>query len=110
MHIRSAKSDELPAAFELALRHLDEDLRRTRVLNALTLVASGDIDPAGVLVAEDGGELCGVQVAILLPGSSGLFWLPRTLPVDAALEEQLVQAGLDWLGKRGARLASAILT
>jgi mycothiol synthase len=93
MHITTAAPEERPAAFELALRHLSEDIRPARALNAMTLVAAGDIDPDGIIVARAGSRLCGVLICVPLPGASGLFWLPKTEPVDAALEEQLVQFG-----------------
>jgi mycothiol synthase len=110
MHITTAGPEEWSVAFELALGHLSEDIRPRRVLNALALVAGGDIDPEGILVARDATGLRGVQICVRLPGASGLFWLPKTRPSDAALEDQLVQCALDWLGGRGAKLAQAILS
>jgi ribosomal protein S18 acetylase RimI-like enzyme len=109
MQITIAAPEERPAAFELALRHLGADIRATRALNALTLVAAGDIDPDGIIVARAGSRLCGVLVCVPLPGASGLFWLPKTDPVDAALEERLVQHGLEWLRGGGAKIAQAII-
>jgi ribosomal protein S18 acetylase RimI-like enzyme len=44
-----------------------------------------------------------------LPGASGLFWLPKTEPSDAVLEERLVQFGLEWLRRRGAKIAQAMI-
>jgi ribosomal protein S18 acetylase RimI-like enzyme len=107
MHITTAAPAEWSAAFELALEHLPGDVRSVRVLNALALVASGDIDPAGIFVARHTAGLCGVAVCVLLRGASGLFWLPKTVPADPALEDQLVDRALDWLRRRGAKLAQA---
>jgi mycothiol synthase len=95
---------------ELALRHLGEDIRPARLLNALTLLAAGEIDPEGIFVARGPGGLCGVQICVPLPGATGLFWLPKTHPADAALEDQLVQFALDWLAGRGTKLAQAFLS
>jgi mycothiol synthase len=110
MPITTAAPEERSAAFELALRHLGEDIRPARVLNALTLLAAGEINPEGIFVARGAGGLCGVQICVPLPGASGLFWLPKTYPADAALEDQLVHFALDWLGERGTKLAQAFLS
>jgi mycothiol synthase len=110
MHITTAAPAEWSAAFELALEHLPADVRSVRVLNALALLAGGDIDPEGIFVARNTVGLSGVAICVLLPGASGLFWLPRTLPADPALEDQLVDRALDWLRGRGAKLAQAFLS
>ncbi len=108
--ITSATAAECPAAFDLALQHVPAGAGRAgTVRNALTLLAGGEIDPEGIFVARQEERLCGVQVAILLRGASGLLWLPRTAPPDADLEDRLVQAALDWLRRRGAKLAQAIV-
>ena len=110
MPITTAAPEERSAAFELALRHLGEDVRPARVLNALSLVAAGEISSEGIFVARGPEGLRGVQICVPLPGASGLFWLPRTRPVDAGLENQLVHFALDWLGERGTKLAQAFLS
>src|SRR5437868_11639879 len=101
MLITTAAPEEWSAAFELALQHLSADTRPARVLNALSLVAEGSIDPAGIFVARDAWGLRGVQICVPLRGASGLFWLPSTDPTNSALEGQLVQHALDWLRSRG---------
>lgn len=108
--IRTAAAAEWPAAFALALRHLPEDLRPARVVNALTLVASGEIPPDGIFVACDVGGLRGVQVCVPLPGASGLFWLPKTDPPNDSVEQQLVAWALAWLQRRGTKVAQALLS
>jgi ribosomal protein S18 acetylase RimI-like enzyme len=110
MHITTATPAEWSAAFELALEHLPADVRSVRVLNALALLAGGDIDPEGIFVAQNAVGLGGVAICVLLPGASGLFWLPRTVPADPALEDQLVDRALDWLRGRGAKLAQAFVS
>src|SRR5262245_32289626 len=106
-----ARPEEWSAAFELALQRVPADERPTRVANALTLLAAGEIDPAGIFVARSPRGLAGVQIAIMLRGASGLFWLPQ---VDrqfsaGALAPRLVGAALDWLRGLGAKLAQALI-
>jgi GNAT superfamily N-acetyltransferase len=110
VHITNARPEEWPAAFDLALAHLGEDIRPARVANALALVAGGALSPQGIFVARQAGRLRGVQVCVPLPGASGLFWLPKTVPPDVPLEERLVAHALSWLKARGAKLAQAILS
>jgi mycothiol synthase len=109
--ITAARPDEWSAAFELALAQVPEAERPGRVLNALTLLSAGEIDPQGIIVARTPAELAGVQVCLPLAGKSGLFWLPQ---VEAAwraseLGERLVRAAVAWVRQRGAKLAQAIL-
>lgn len=108
--IRTATPAEWSAAFNLALKHLGDDVRSGRVITAVALVAAGDINPDGIIVAWDGAQLCGVQVSVPLPGAGGLLWLPKTEPVDIALEERLVRRALEWLHGEGAKLAQALLS
>ena len=108
MHIGPATSEEWFAAFELALAHGDS-ASGTRALNALSLLAAGEIDPEGIFVARTDTGLCGVQVCIPLRGASGLFWLPRTKPFDPNLETDLARRALAWLKARGTKIAQAIL-
>ena len=109
--IHVARPAEWSAAFTLALQHVPDDERPTRVANALSLLAVGEIDPAGIFVARTEAGLVGVQVCIPLRGASGLFWLPQVEPAcaDRDLANQLVQTALTWLRQRGAKLAQALL-
>jgi mycothiol synthase len=110
MPITTAVPEDWSAALELALSHLGPEMRPARVLNALALVAQGVIDPRGIFVVRDGAGLRGVQICVPLAGAGGLVWLPRTDPADPALEEQLIQFGLDWLRGRGTKIAQALLS
>jgi len=110
VQIATATVDEWSSALELALEHLDEDIRPARVRTGLSLLTDGTMDPAGVFVARAALGIRGVQICVPLPGASGLFWLPKTAPPDAALEDRLVQYGLDWLRGRGTKLAQIILS
>ena len=109
--IAPARPDELSAAFTLALQHVPDDDRPTRVVNALTLLAEGEIHPAGVFVARTEAGLAGVQVCIPLRGAGGLFWLPEVDPAraDPQVAPALVQAALTWLRQGGAKIAQALV-
>lgn len=109
--IAVARPDEQSAALTLALQHVPDDERPTRVANALSLLAAREIDPAGIFVARTEAGLAGVQVCIPLRGASGLFWLPQVDPAcaDHDLANRLVQAALTWLRQGGAKLGQALL-
>jgi len=108
--IAAAEPGEWRSAFELALAHLPQGDRAARVLNALTLLAAGEVDPAGVWVARTADGLAGVQACVPLPGAAGLVWLPGVAPEQAGtdLAERLTAAGLGWLRRRGAKFAQAL--
>jgi mycothiol synthase len=110
MRITTAAPEQQAAAFALALEHLGEGIASTRVLNALTLLASGQIDPAGIFLAHDESRLCGVQVCVPLAGAGALFWLPKSKPANATLEDHLVRVALNWLRGRGTKVAQALVS
>src|SRR5262245_29383550 len=107
-----AHPDAWRAAFELVFAHLSPDERQTRVENALRLVGIDDIDPEGILTVRVEEQLVGAFVCVPLAGAGGLVWPPSVLdvPEQAALADQLVQAGRSWLRRRGAKVAQALLT
>jgi ribosomal protein S18 acetylase RimI-like enzyme len=110
VHEDVARADEVPAAVYLALAHLPEAERHRRMVDTLTLIASGDIDPRGIFVARSDHQLDGVFVCVLLPGASGLVWLPRWRnPPECERQQRLIEAGLRWLRERGCRLAQLIV-
>src|SRR5688572_27294014 len=104
--IDAALPGECALALELAFAHLPDDDRETRIFNATTMLAAGELDPRGILVARRGGSMRGVLVCQALVGATGLLWLPRG---DSESFEPLLARGLDWLRDRGARLAEVIL-
>src|SRR5207253_2010046 len=67
----------------------------------------GELDAAGFLVARAAGGLQGVLAFQPLRGASGLVWPPvaDTEPV----EDLLVRHALDFLTRRGAKIAQALL-
>lgn len=109
--IAHAPPGDWPAALDLALRQTPPGLRPTRVANVLALLATGELHPDCLLVARDGQDIVGVQVAIPLAGASGLFWLPqvRARTDEGRLTDDLVHSALAWLGGLGIKIAQAIL-
>jgi len=109
--IAAARPEEWSTAFALALAQVPEAERPGRVLNALTLLSAGEIDPQGIFVARTPTGLAGVQVCLPLAGKSGLFWLPQMRATwrESDLGERLVRAAVAWVRERGAKLAQAIL-
>jgi len=109
--IETAQQEEHAAALWLAFQHLGEEEGGNRIANALKLVSSGELDPAGILVIRDGGQLEGALVISPLAGAGGLIWPPhvREGPQRSAKETELVQTGLAWLRSRGAKVVQAVL-
>ncbi len=109
--IGPARAQDRRAAFQLLFSHVDTEERNSRVHNAETMLAAGEIDPQGVVAAWRHGCLEGAVVCVPLPGASGLFWPPRVVdgPAQQRLEDQLVRYTLDWLRRRRAKLAQALL-
>jgi hypothetical protein len=73
----------------------------------LDLIARGDLDPAGVLVARAGGAVVGAMVAAPVPGAGAAVWPPAA--DDPAVADALVRHATAWLRGRGAKLAQALL-
>jgi ribosomal protein S18 acetylase RimI-like enzyme len=112
LQVAPASADELGRAFGLLFHQLPEPYRQERVANALHLVETGELDPAGVLTAHAGGVLVGALVCVSLPGAGGLVWPPQVTAGGgrAAVEDRLLEHGLAWLRRRGAKMAQALLT
>ena len=69
--------------------------------------AIGELDPAGLLVALDHGNLVGVQFAYRIGGGQGAFWPPAAN--DTAIEDALVTAGLNWLCREPTRVIQSLV-
>jgi ribosomal protein S18 acetylase RimI-like enzyme len=107
--IEPARPEELEEAFNLLFRHPPEQ-RAGRVANALRLVHTGELNPAGVLVARAGPTLQGAIVCMPVPGASGLVWPPQARAEPATeVEDALVRQAASWLRGQGARLGQALL-
>jgi mycothiol synthase len=108
--IAPARSQELEDAFRLIFRHVTDEERETRVTNALQLVRQGELDPAGILLATEGGVPVGALACLPVPGASGLIWPPQAVegPDRGAVEDALVRRASAWLRKCGARLGQCL--
>jgi ribosomal protein S18 acetylase RimI-like enzyme len=109
--IETAYPEEREAALRLVFHHLAEAERDVRVANALHLVSTGELEPAGILVVREVEQLQAALVILPLPGAGGLIWPPhvREGPQRDAMENQLVQTALAWLRSKGAKLVQAVL-
>src|SRR5262249_21113898 len=104
-------SGEWPAALELVFQHVTPAARPARVHNALQLIRSDQLDPAGVWVVRGNGQLLGAMVCVNVPGASALVWPPQARKESGRreIEDVLLQAALPWLRRRGAKLAQTLL-
>src|SRR5438046_2786466 len=96
--IAPARPRELEDAFRLIFRRVAEEEREARVTNALHLVRQGELDPAGILLATEGGAPVGAIACLPVPGASGLVWPPQAVPGPgrAAVEDALVRHATAW--------------
>ena len=110
--IAPARPQGLEDAFRLIFQHVADGEREARVANALHLVRQGELDPAGILVATDGGMTVGAIACLPVPGASGLLWPPQAVegPGQAAVEDGLVCRASAWLRERGAKLGQCLLS
>jgi ribosomal protein S18 acetylase RimI-like enzyme len=107
--IEPARADELAEAFGLLFCR-PEGQREGRVANALRLVQTGELNPAGVLVARANDGIRGAIICMPVPGASGLLWPPQVRgEAPTAVEDELVRHAVSWLRQRGARLGQALL-
>jgi mycothiol synthase len=111
MAVGPAESAEWEAVARLLFCHLPAEQRAARLANALRLFHSGEIERDGILAAHFQGELCAALVCIPLRGAGALVWPPQALPgpTKTLAEDQLVEHGLAWLRRRGAKIAQALL-
>jgi ribosomal protein S18 acetylase RimI-like enzyme len=75
--ISPARTDERDAALRVVFAHLPDDARPGRIAQIHDLIAVGEIDPQGLFIARQGGQIRGVFVCIPMPGKSALVWAPR---------------------------------
>jgi ribosomal protein S18 acetylase RimI-like enzyme len=110
--VEPARPNERAAAFRLVFRSLPDEERNLRILNAMQLVETGQLDPAGVLVARRREELLGALVCMTIPGGSGLVWPPQAVdgPDRTKIEDSLLQHASAWLRKQGCKLGQGLLS
>jgi ribosomal protein S18 acetylase RimI-like enzyme len=110
--VRPARPEEQADALHLLFRELPPLDREHRVGIALSLLRSGELDPAGLFVLNEDGNLTGVLICLPVPGASALFWPPRSI-VDAHAaerEDSLLTHAIHWVRAGGAKLSQALLT
>src|SRR6478752_3703358 len=104
--IGPARRDEWLDALDLALRHVEADLRSNRIATVVNLLEAGDISADGLFVARKESGVVASVLCIPLKGASGLVWPPAGA-ADAM--PQLVDVAVRWLQQGGAKLAQALL-
>src|SRR5262249_5390961 len=103
--------EELLPAFRLLFAYLGEEEQAARVNGALDLVRQGQLDPRGVFVLREAGQVTGVQVALPAAGATALVWPPQVVlgPGQPQREDQLLRGAGAWLRQQGVKLARALL-
>jgi len=103
--VSPASADELTAACRALFAHLAAPAREERAARCRDMLASGELDPAGLFVDRDGGVIRGAVLVQRLPGALGLAWPPRAESGDrAAVEDALVAAACGWLRSGGVKV------
>src|SRR5262245_13272466 len=108
--VQPAPPDGRATALELAFGHLPPEERQAKAAAALELVARGEVDPDGLLLAQIGDRAVGAVLACPLPGGGAAVWPPFAEPgAPAHAADALAAAASAWLRGRGARLAQALV-
>jgi mycothiol synthase len=107
MTIASARDRDLSDAFAL-LYGAEAANFDGRVAHAFRLVASGAIDADDVIVARQGDAVTGAVYGAVLPGSTAVVWPPRSIDVEATIENDLMTAVLAHVS--AAKVVQAILS
>jgi ribosomal protein S18 acetylase RimI-like enzyme len=110
--ISPANHNERTAACRVLFGHLADADRAERAACCRDLLASGELDPAGLFVARD--ERGAIRAAMLvqpLSGALGLAWPPRAEPgADrTAVEDAVVAAACGWLRSRGVKVCQVFV-
>ncbi len=109
MLIRPALIAERADAFRLIFDYLTDSERETRAANGLDLIARGELEGDGLLVADDGGRVVGALVCTPAPGAGALVWPPRAVNLEEEVEDALTRHAMTWLRNRGCKVAQALL-
>ncbi len=108
----AARPEERRAAFRQAFAYLPAADRDLRAATGEGLIHSGEMDPAGLLVARRDGVIVGAIVCVLLPGAAAMIWPPQAQATDsdpATIEDALVRLGTEWVRQHGVKLGQMLL-
>jgi GNAT superfamily N-acetyltransferase len=100
IRIECCPPDEWPEALLFAIAH--EPHKRGDA--ALALLANGLLDPRGLWIARDAGDIVAAQMCVLLGGAACLFWAPCR---NDDIADALIRAELEWCASVGCSLAQA---
>ena len=107
LELAPAAPAEWPMACRLALGERRSDAMNTGAARLRELVQSGRFEPAGLLLAKQGGTPVGAIAAQLLPGDSGVLLPPFGLDED--IRTALVEAAREYFRSAGTVVAHCLL-
>ena len=107
LELASAAPEEWSMACRLALGELRPDAVNTGAARLRDLLQSGRFEPAGLILAKQGGTPVGAIAAQLLPGDSGVLLPPFGL--DEFIRTALVEAAREYFRNAGTALAHCLL-
>jgi mycothiol synthase len=105
--VSAASPGELDAALRLLVGLRSPPDRDAAIQRYRSLIARGELDPAGIFVARGAGRLLGAMLATVMPGALGLVWPPMTRRNRIETEDALVAAACAWLKSRGVKVCQA---
>lgn len=109
VRIGPVASSAQTAALRVLFQNLQAGEREQAVLAAQHLLATGELQSDGVIVARRKDRVLGAMLAALAPGAVGLVWPPQAVDGDQAVEDALVAEVRAWLRTQGVRTAQALL-
>ncbi len=104
-----AQPHEYAPAFDLLLRHLDQEEREQRIARAVELIHRGNIDPRGLFVLRGWNGLVGVMMCEPVAGAAAVLWPPIVVDQPADLEDLLIAHAVTWMRRQGARLGQCLM-
>ena len=109
--IFACPADLLPDALAVLYRRIPAEFRPQVVADALGEVQAGRLDLTGLWVARRRGRLVGALLSHTLAGRAAAIWAPEVEAIwgRAALAAGLIRAALEDLGRRGVRVAQALV-
>lgn len=105
--ISPAVSADFPAACRTLFADLPPSIRDQRTARTLDLLASGELNAAGLLVARSGKQIVGAALYELHPGNAAIAWPPGA--VEPAIADQLANAVVERFRGAGVKQAQSLL-